>query len=753
MRLYTAQDFEHASASTQRRLLDLVAYISPENVSTKLLYLWLSPEQKYSPMQISVRMNRPSGLAYVPRGKDAENSSTELSVTVRSFLPRMLQSSGDYFYEWTILRSYEDLKIFFDTLQPHCSSCLPKGMLPEQKTTTEVFALHKIVKCLNSAFVALCEDPLWPPLCDQAMVKKFLNIHENDCCHDAQTNKVSRILDPLVAVGLLHIEHRSSETFQRGDDTEEQEQPQQQQEEAVKHRVESVPPDDLLVGVNSSIQDTLGYLLGQENRAKSVSEQVLTFLFDCFKAASGREEGHQPLTRRGVGGDVEGAGKAQPGEEHDERDSDSLSLTRQYLLPHVLKAINMPHVIAEMCINLCQLAFSFSKKEGLFNSAELLARRTLQLLKETNGTPGSTFLHISGKDLVMQRQMEFKAVAIWQHHVAFCIFKQDRHSESVMQYAQALKARQAVSTASECDLYLAEIERELADNSQFLHAYDSAKLHYEASLQIYKAFEKTNQKKSAEIQKHIAHIFENLTKLNYHEGNFSLALEYNNKVYESMQAETPSLTTAMTPLGVEDRREQALFCVHRKARILVSLGHFEAAKVEFLTTLKESDVIYSHQILADGSINKHFRFSFSQLRNKVTVLCNLSECCKGLAQYAEAKQALLDAEVLFEQYAAYHNESTNSTELFKFKQNSKATSKLKISVYECVIDLSFELYELESAVPYTEKAQAVCIDLYGANHHKTSLMSCKAGNLLKSLGRYRTHLTHTWQTHTILFIY
>jgi tetratricopeptide (TPR) repeat protein len=201
-------------------------------------------------------------------------------------------------------------------------------------------------------------------------------------------------------------------------------------------------------------------------------------------------------------------------------------------------------------------------------------------------------------------------------------------------------------------------------------------------------------------------------------------------------------SAAVSTVGEEERKEKALFCLHRKARILVALSDFEAAKSEFLLTLKESDLIYSHKILEDGSINKTDRFSFSQLKNKVTVLCNLSECYKGLAQYTEAKESLVQAELLFEKYATYYKESNrnnnnnnNTKELSEFKQNKKATSKLRITVYECMIDIFVELYELESAVPYTEKAQAVCIDLYGANHHKTSLMSCKAGNLFKSLGR------------------
>ena len=721
MRLYSAQDFEHACQAAQTRVMDLMAFISSQSVTTNLLYNWLSPDRKYTPMRVVIKLNRPPGLVHAPRGNDADKESTELLVEIKSCLPRMLQNSGDYCYEWNVLRTYTDLKLFFESVQPHCSSRLQKDLLSSTlQVNDKSFVLSRAVKNLNVAFAALCEDTLWPSLCDHNLIKKFLNIHTNDVCHDSKKNKIVRILDPLVAVGLVHVVHRSPILVES-------------QEKGNVEVSGNNQDDEIIISITRGVQDTLIYKLEQDNRSQAVACQVQEFLFDCFRAETIREQSHSLHHKNEMKDIIDSSG------ENITKVNIICNLRRESLLPHVLRLVSMQHMNSESCIDLCDMAFKFAIEKELYNCAEVVARRMHQLLKDTNGTPSSTFLRLSKSDIVAQRRLEYEAVALWQHHIAFCIFKQGRHEESAVHFERALKARAAVCSDPESNLHIAKLELEMGDNSHCLDLYDAAIRHYETALTICKNILKDSNHESGvskESRKIVPVLFENLTCSLLCDKKYNLALNYNDLAYEDRISEFDLFFKSTTPSIAESLWDKVMRCRHRKSRILVALGNFNEAKAYLLSALSHCDAYYGGKVHHDGSINKNFRFSFSQLKNKVILQCNLSLCYSDLAEYTDAKSALEQAEFLIESYETYYKECVDSHELSDYSQNKKATAKLKIAVFECMIHLYVELYELESALPYTDKAQTLCTELYGCNHHETSLMVCKAGNLFKSLGRF-----------------
>ena len=706
MRLYTANEFENVSKNTQRRVIDLFAFISPHHISSELIYLWLSPELKYSPMKISIQLNRPAGLGQVPQDKSKENFSTELCVIIQSCYPRMLRKSGDFFHEWKTLRSVSDLISFLEMVQPHCSSRFPKRMLVDVIPKAN-FSLEKAVTNFNSAFFELCEDPLWPSICKEEFVMEFLNIHVDDCCHISKTSKVARIMDPLTAVGLIFIEKRTSVVV--NSETDDNFDP-----EATDHQGQG----EIMFGINSGIQDTFVYMFEQEMRSKDVSAEVLEFLYDAFRKAP------RQCNQFNVSEPNQGPSAFKNGLKV------SFNIPHESLLPHVCKCIAVQHSNIQLCLELCRISFLYSKSEELYYSAEYIARRYLHFLKGMNGSPKSIFVQLSDNDVVKQRRFEHEAEAEWQYNVGFCLKKQQRYAESVLHYSEALKARQAVSLFPDSDEFIALVEKELGDNYTRLHSDELVLDHYEAALKIYRKLLQSQENPSLELHNHVVTIYEHVAQLFCFEKKFKLALQYNDKAMQAVN----HVPNDIQRRNESDLKERSLRILHRKARILAIAHDFENAYKVYEDTLQACDVVYSKPIFDDGSLNKSYRYTFSQLKSRVSLLCNMSRCCKDLARYDEAKKLLSDAELLFEEFAKCSSTNSNGKESSDSQKNEKAMLKLRNCLYEQLIDFFVELCEVDAAVPYAERARVGCIEIYGVNHHETSLIICKTGNLLKALG-------------------
>ena len=451
MRLHTAADFTFASKKTLQRIMDLMCFLNSDGVDLQILYDWIRPSYCPLPiagddktstddggaapvssslMQISISYNR-SVL-----GERSVHSSedSEFIVTVSSMLPRRLKTSGEFSYEWVVYRRYADLEYFFNTLKLKCSKKLQQVGFPPLQAHG---LLKPQVTSLNDLFTQLCHDPCWPQLCDDDLLRKFLNIHTADCSESQVIERMMGLLQPLVAVGILRVQHRLYTKKVSGQSEAEDIDDADAPSTTFRRSV-------VTLGTHSSVQDAVLYNIRQEGREKVVAREVIRFLIGYFRHLEVAES--SPMEDTWI---EEG-------------------ISRESLLPHVERAVTMSSTDLRVCLELCFAAYRFAVDRHVYNTAHVLATRALDIL-----------VMLAPPDRPVSEDMAF-----WRFNIAHCSLKQRKYAEASLRYSEALASAQEVSSHPDTDSRIATIYSDLAECCQMQCNYEVAELHLKSMVEI-----------------------------------------------------------------------------------------------------------------------------------------------------------------------------------------------------------------------------------------------------------------------------
>jgi tetratricopeptide (TPR) repeat protein len=447
IRLHCAADFAHASRKTIQRIMDLVCFVCTDGVDLRMFYDWIKPS--YCPLSIPMHGDAMTATLSEPTGRQQMSPTvmkigitfnksilgdrsihgsedTEFIVSISSLFPRRLKTSGEYSYEWVVYRRHADLEYFFNYVKVKCSPKLHQLQIPPLQPNA---LLKQQTNKLNELFTEMCCDAKWALLCDDDLVKKFLNIHTADCSESQVTEKMMGLMQPLVALGLLRVQHRLSglKLAAHGDSM-------------------SLEDGDLsghirrtlvTLGTHSSVQDAVLYGLRGEQRDEDVAKEVIRFLIGYFRNLEIVESAPSEDTWMEEG------------------------ISREALLPHVERAVTMTSSDLGVCLELCSAAYRFAVERQIFNTAHVLATRALDILVTLSPSNSPNTPEIS----------------CWKFNIAHCSLKRMKYAEASLRYAEALESYQCTSTHPDTDPHIATIYSELAETCQLQGNYAVAELH------------------------------------------------------------------------------------------------------------------------------------------------------------------------------------------------------------------------------------------------------------------------------------
>lgn len=665
MQLHVAKDLNFSSHDTIDKLLEFLCYISPHGIDLRLLFDWIRPSHipiyidskikesilwKPTPIKMTASLLQPQVCNQLLPVSD----DLEISITINSLLPRLVKTTGELAFLWNISRTISDIGQFCEFL-----SHLWRKEISFPFVNEGTYKSTKVIADINELLKTIFSDPLWLQNIDHISCKKFLGIHIADDCDIQVHDKMMFVISPLVATGVLKIQHhiRYSNHSQAstGNHTNTNEKP------------DSAP--GMLLGIHPSFQSAITHQLQIASRGDLVSQDVVRFLYGYFLAPT------------------------------EESWADN-SVNKDNLLPHVISVVLKTSTDFKICLELCNAAYDYSYRRGLYSSAFTLGQRILDLILT---------LHQDQKHDIAQ----------WKYKVAYCCYRSENYSEANKLYVEALELFQRLSSDVTRDTMIAKLFGEMSDINLSLNNFDTAALHLISMSEIWFTLSSSSETQQQlphdeqscqpqhpssknKVQREIIEFYKKMTTIKMLSKNYHQAIE----------SSQHGLDLMVSVLG-HDTQEVASFMVcHGEAHM--KLHHFHESKIIF----EEAMQIY--QKLNPDLVH-------ANVPPLLYMLSICSSACDDSMKLVTEKYLHLCLDVI--------------QKLLEKKESTSTPHKFLEIRAECLRDLSYLLVDSDQsdsgeAILYSQQAYDIVRQLYGVNSHDTALALCHIGKIYKKLIKY-----------------
>jgi tetratricopeptide (TPR) repeat protein len=737
MQLSVAKDLNFSSNDTIDKLLELMCFISPDGIDLRLLFDWIRPS--YIPIYLDSKMKdstenpilwKPTPIkmtasllqSQAPNELLTLTSDLEISITIQSLLPRLVKTTGELAFLWKISRTISDLKQFCEFLSHlwRKEISFPLTQEGSQKKST------KIISDLNQLLQTISSDSLWLQHVDHISCKKFLGIHIGDACDIQIHDKMMFVISPLVATGVLKIQHHIGYS--------DHSQPSSSSSSSNNQRTNS--PSGMLLGIHSSFQSAITHQLQITSKDDLVSQNVVRFLYGYFLAPT-------------------------------EENWIDLLINKDNLLPHVISAVMKTSTDFKICLELCQAAYDYSYHRGLYASAFTLSQRILDLLLT---------LHHE------QHHEEMMLIAQWKYKVAFCCYRAENFLEANKLYHEALKLFQTLSTDVTRDVMIAKLFAEMSDINLSLNNFDTAALHLISMSKIW--FTLSSSSSSLPLSSTSVDAQQQGQEQQEQQQEQQQAQPGQGQEQESnqYQQEIIEFYKKMTTIKMLSKNyHQAIeFCQLGLDLMVSVLGHDTQEVASFMVTHGEAHVKLNHfqeaRIIFEEALEIYQKFNEDLVHPDVpSLLYSLSTCCNNSTNTPNAgdedtslklttekylylcldviEQLLTRTSKVSKQFSSSsrpHTKNGGGTSAASATTRSpntstgtsSSTSKLLEIKAECYHDLSYldsehdHDHAAEEAIHHSQQAYEIIRQLHGANSHHTALALCHIGKIYKKLIKY-----------------
>lgn len=467
MQLSVAKDLNYSSNATIDKILELLSCISPDGIDLRLLLDWIRPSMITPPPKNSSTLWRPTPIQLSASLSETQNpldivfrDDTEILLTVHSLLPRLVQSTGEYSYLWQINRTISDIEQFCQFLSKLWNKDIPIQSLNYDKPCKT----SQVIADLNLCFQSLTSDLLWLQYIDHISCKRFLGIHIGDDCDLQVQDKLMFVISPLLATGILHIQHhltssavvdsQSANTSQRSHSS------------------------SLLLGIHSSVQQAITHQLQITSKDESVSKDVIRFLYGYFLAPTEENWVDTPINK-------------------------------DTLLPHVISVVLKTTTDFTICLKLCIAAYEYSFERELFTTAYILSQRILDLL---------VTLHEENKFTLTK----------WKYRTAYSCYKSENYYEANKLYLETLDSYCTLSNNIMNDIMIAKLYLELSDINLYLNNYDNAAIHLISMSKIWFTLNllENNNQNNKKYYNEIIQFYKKIINIKILSKNYQQAQEY-----------------------------------------------------------------------------------------------------------------------------------------------------------------------------------------------------------------------------------